>query len=208
MDYSKQLRLVPSTIADVDEAIKLIYSSGPAAFEYVFKNEEVNALEFLKYAFIREDGEFSFDNHYSLYYKEELVGIGSIFDEKRASTFTLSDAINILKFYGLSSFSIMIHGLKIEQIIKLPKGNEIAIAHLGIKEEYRGRGLGTYLIENLIKKYKGEHSNYVLDVSEENPRAKSLYERLGFKVTKRNESNLKSKYSYVAHHLRMEYMSS
>jgi len=47
-------------------------------------------------------------------------------------------------------------------------------------------------------------SRFILDVSEENPRAKALYERLGFVVTKKYDSTLKNKFSYVPNHFRME----
>ena len=54
------------------------------------------------------------------------------------------------------------------------------------------------------KALKTAKSQFVLDVSEENPRAKSLYERLGFDVVQRINSNLKNKYSYVPNMFRME----
>ena len=199
------LKLIPSKPEDVDKAVKYIYSSGPAAFEYVFQNANVKAKDILRYAFIREGGEFSYDNHYSLFYNDELVGIGSAFDAKKSSQFTTADALKILKYYRLNSIPIMMRGLKIEKIIKFPKSGEVALAHLGIESELRGKGLGTFLIKELMNLYDNEQVTFVLDVSEENPKAQSLYEKLGFRITSKNESNLKNKYSYVANHYRMEY---
>jgi len=200
-----KIELKPSHPSEVETAVPLIYSSGPDAFEYVFKNHKVSAVDFLNYAFVRKGGEFSFDNQYSLYKQGEMVGLGSIFDAKKAASFTTTDALNILRFYGFKSVPIMKHGLRVERIIELPKQNEIVLAHLAILPSLRGQGLGTLLIDALMKKVDHSSTNkYVLDVSEENPRAKTLYERLGFVTTRKMESSLKNQFSYVPTHFRME----
>ena len=198
------IELRPSKKEEVAQAVPLIYSSGPPSFEYVFKNDRVVAQDFLRYAFVREGGEFSYQNHYSLYWEDKMVGIGSVFDAKQASGFTFADAMNIFRFYKFGSLGPVKSGLKVEKLILLPTKQEIAIAHLGIEPTMQGKGLGTKLIELLKgKANKTADSIWVLDVSEESPRAKALYDRLGFKVTKKNDSTLKNKYSYVANHFRM-----
>ncbi len=198
------IELRPSKKEEVAQAVPLIYSSGPPSFEYVFKNDRVVAQDFLRYAFVRAGGEFSYQNHYSLYWEDKMVGIGSVFDAKQASGFTLTDAMNIFRFYKFDSLGPVKSGLKVEKLILLPTKKEIAIAHLGIEPAMQGKGLGTKLIELLKgKANKTADSIWVLDVSEENLRAKALYDRLGFKVTKKNISTLKNNYSYVANHFRM-----
>lgn len=200
-----KVELRPSKKEEADLAIPLIYSSGPPSFEYVFKNDKHTAADFLHYAFQSEGGEFSYQNHYSLYFDGEMIGIGCEFDAQKASSFTFYDAKKILQFYGLRSFPIIKHGLKIEQLIKLPQKQEIVIGHLGITPKFRGKGFGTKLIHGLMEKANTkEESKFVLDVSEENPKAQFLYERLGFVSTKKNVSSLKNKHSYVANHFRME----
>ena len=143
--------------------------------------------------------------HYSMYQNNEMIGIGSVFNAKEAGAFTVADALNIFRFYGLKSFAAIKSGLKVEKLIKLPENHEIAIGHLGIKPALRGQGLGTKMIELLMEEAnKTKDSYWILDVSEENPKAKALYERLGFKTTQKHISNLKNQYSYVANHFRME----
>jgi len=192
---------------DMDKAVPLIYASGPTAFSYVFKNKKNSATDFLKYAFQRQGGEFSYDNHYALILNGELVGVGSVFNGKRAKQFTKKDFLNIVNFYQINSLPVLIKGLKTEQIIKLPKKNEICIAHLGIAENYRELGLGRKLIAFLMQASNPKSINrFVLDVSKENPKAQSLYERLGFKVMKKNYSKLKNSFGHVANHFRMRYI--
>jgi len=200
-----EIKIKKSNPKEVDIAAPLIYSSGPDAFEYVFKNKEVSAVDFLKHAFVRKGGEFSFDNHYSLYADDQMVGIGSVFNAKHAGTFTKADALNILRFYKWKSLAVVRHGLQVEGLIKLPKQQEIVLAHLGVLPKLRSKGLGKKLIVGLMERAeKVSTSRFILDVSEENPRAKALYERLGFIVTKKNDSTLKNKFSYVPNHFRME----
>ncbi len=185
-------------------ATTLIYSSGPPSFEFVFKNKKNSALDFLNYAFVREGGEFSYDNHFSLYLNNEMVGIGSAFSAKQGQAFTLYEARNIIGFYKLKCTPVIYHGLQIEGLIKLPKKNEVALAHLAIKPEYQGKGLGTELIKALMHTVENRaEKTFVLDVSEENLRAKNLYEKLGFMTTMEMKSTLKNQYSYVANHTRM-----
>lgn len=197
--------LKPCQSSDVHQAVPLIYASGPDAFEFVFKNNKVSAQDFLKFAFVRKGGEFSYDNHYALYDGEELVAVGAVFNKQKASSFTFKDAINIIKFYGFRFLPRAFNGLRIEAMIHLPKKNEITIGHLGVKPELRGKGYGTALIKELMKVANKQKDDYfVLDVSEENSRAKVLYLKLGFKDAKKYESSLKNKYSYVPNHFRME----
>ena len=205
MILDKNLVLKPCTAQDVDQAVPLIYASGPPSFEYVFQNDTYKAQDFLKFAFVKPGGEFSFDNHYALYDGEELVGVGAVFSKARAASFTVKDALDIVRFYGFGFLARAINGLKVETMIKLPKKNEIVLGHLGIKENLRGKGYGTVLINELmLVAYKSKEEYFVLDVSEENPKAKVLYEKLGFMVLKKYDSKLKNKYSYVANHFRME----
>lgn len=202
----KEIQLKPCTPQDVEQAVPLIYASGPDAFEYVFKNNKISALDFLRFTFVKENGEFSYKNHYALYKENKIVGIVATFNAETAKKFTLADAKNILAFYKLKAFGVMLKGLRVEQIIKIPVGNEIVIGHLGIDAEKRGQGLGTICLQEIQKTInKTKEQKIVLDVSEENPRAKKLYERLGFKVVKHNLSKLRNKYSYVPNHFRMKY---
>lgn len=199
------MELRPSKKEEVAQAVPLIYSSGPPTFEYVFKNDKVGAIDFLNHVFVREGGEFSYQNHYSLYDEGKMVGIGSVFSSKESTKFTVADALNIFRFYQFGSFGIVKRGLQVESIIKLPIKKELVLAHLAIEPVFRGKGYGTKMIDLLkAKANKSDDEFFILDVSEENPKAKALYDRLGFVTTKKNTSTLKNRFSHVANHFRME----
>ena len=198
------IELRPCIPSDVDAAVPLIYSSGPTAFDYVFKTGSRTAQEFLKHAFQRKGGEFSFDNHHAILTNNQLIGVGSAFSANKARTFMFKDFLNIVRFYKFGAPSVLIRGLKIEQVLKLPTKNEICLAHLGVREDKRSMGFGQKLIQYLMAEEKKNASNYfVLDVAEENPKAKKLYERMGFKVDKMVKGGLKTKFGYVPNFFRM-----
>ena len=54
------------------------------------------------------------------------------------------------------------------------------IWHMMIDKAYQGRGYGTQAIEALSEDLKGKAAAIRLEVTQENPRARALYERMGF----------------------------
>ncbi len=195
----------PCVPEDVELAIPLIYSSGPTSFDYVFKNKKYTSLDFLRSAFLTPGGEFSYDNHVAMIIDGKLCGIGTAFSNKKAKSFSLKDAIKIIKLYKLQASSVMARGLKVESIIKLPKKKEVILGHIAIAPELRSRGYGQRLMEHLMSTTQLNSGDcFALDVSELNPRAQALYERLGFEVTKEMKSELKNQFGFVANHRRME----
>ncbi|MFP6596406.1 MAG: hypothetical protein VCC01_03025 [Candidatus Hydrogenedentota bacterium] len=59
-----QIQFRPAIPEDVEQAIPLIYSSGPAAFDCIFSHKTpINALEFLRRTFIKPVGELGYQNH-------------------------------------------------------------------------------------------------------------------------------------------------
>jgi len=196
-----------ATPKDVEAAVPLIYSSGPVSFEYAFQvAKDKAAQDFLKYAFVRSGSEFSYTNHTCMIDEaQEVVGIGAAFSEEDVNGFTFSAVKYIFAHYGFFKGLKVVHqGLQVEKVIPPPKGNTEVLAHLGIRPDKRGLGLGTQLIDYFIDaaRKKGR-ATASLDVSVENPKAKALYDRLGFVVTSEGVSNLKNEFSYVANHYKM-----
>ena len=67
---------------------------------------------------------------------------------------------------------------------------ELSIA---VDRAYRGRGIGTYLMEHLLQETAEQYPSISLSVQQENP-AKGLYERLGFYVYRRTENDFVMRY--------------
>jgi ribosomal protein S18 acetylase RimI-like enzyme len=186
---------------DAGEAAPLIHSSGPAAFDFVFSRKVGQSLEFLRFAFLDGAGEMGYKNHIVGEQNGRVVAIGAAFDGSTGFPFFLSAARQIIRFYGFSCLPAMIRGLQVEGMIEPPKGRMHYIAHLGVRPDMQGKGIGSKLIEHLLERGRNEgRTQAALDVSTLNPRAQALYERFGFQVTKHHASTLPG----VPSHNRME----
>jgi ribosomal protein S18 acetylase RimI-like enzyme len=60
---------------------------------------------------------------------------------------------------------------------------ELLLSRLYIVPDFQRRGIGTSIVQSLIKKADAEHISLTLDVLKSNTDAKRLYERLGLRVT-------------------------
>lgn len=59
---------------------------------------------------------------------------------------------------------------------------------IAVMPNYRGRGLGTLLLERLVEEARATYQSISLSVWRENP-AYRLYQRLGFETVKQNEND-------------------
>lgn len=197
----------PARPEDAPQAVPLIYSSGPAAFEYVFTDKvRGDAAAFLHSAFSQKRGEFGYANHTVAEVDGQVVGIGATFSGRDNFRFGLAAAYQIFSFYGpVRCWPVIRQGLQVEKVVQLPTPNLHYLAHLGVAPTWRGQGIGAQLIDYFLQ--QGQEMGRVaaaLDVAVTNPRAQALYERLGFVVTQELPSTLKNEQATVAAHRRME----
>jgi ribosomal protein S18 acetylase RimI-like enzyme len=86
--------------------------------------------------------------------------------------------------YGLWGGCFRLWGLRL--LRHRTKKDEWYVDGIAVKEELRGRGVGTGLLHALEKEARRRGINKLsLEVVDTNPRAKALYERLGFIETRR-----------------------
>ena len=58
------LKFRPAEPRDAEQAVPLIYSSGPAAFDYAFRRAGLTAEGFLQAAFVDGAGMFGYPRHW------------------------------------------------------------------------------------------------------------------------------------------------
>ena len=192
------LNFRPARPEDVDLAVPLIYSSGPAAFDYVFPR----AQAFLRAVFVSAKGQFSYRQHWVGELDGRVVVTGTLVSAEANLGNMLAATWQILRFYGLvQALGVIRHGLQMERLIPPPKKGLNYLAHLGVQPGLTGQGIGTQLIDYFLKLGNARGlPKAALDVSAENPLAQALYERLGFAVVVERRSTL----SGVADHRYME----
>jgi len=192
--------------ADVADAVPLIYSSGPAAFDYVFNTGgSRDAQAFLRFAYLKGGGEFGWRAHRIAETGGQIAAVGAAFDGRTVTRFTIAGAFQIWGFYGpIRAWGVMVRGLRVEAIIRPPHVREYYLCHLGVRDEMRGHGIGARFMRHLLEGLDAKHHRCAaLDVAVSNPRAKLLYERLGFEVEALRASKLQSRSGRVADHYRM-----
>lgn len=72
---------------------------------------------------------------------------------------------------------------------------EIFLSNLHILPGQQGRGLGTSLVRAILDEARAARVPVALTVLKANPRARELYERLGFRVTGEDEAKIRYKMS-------------
>ena len=139
--------------ADVADAVPLIYSSGPAAFDYVFNNGGTrDAQAFLRFAYLHGGGEFGWRAHRIAERGGQVVAVGAAFDGRAVMRFTIAGALQIWGFYGaIRAWGVMVRGLRVEAIIRPPHAQEYYVCHLGVREGMRGHGIGARFIGHLLE---------------------------------------------------------
>lgn len=204
-DASLEFR--PAVPADADDAVPLIYSSGPAAFDYVFSVPgKGSAPDFLRRAFTDGAGEFGFRNHLVGVHEGRMVAAGAAWSGESTPAFTLAAARQILGFYGpVAGLGVIQRGLRVESVVRPPSRDCWYVAHLGVPAELRSRGVGAALVRHLLATGRERAMLLAaLDVAVTNPGAERLYARLGFVVAHERVSRLANAQGKVANHRRME----
>ena len=117
------------------------------------------------------------------YYKDDkLVGLAGFHKGKEGLVnITLSDFVSRFGLVkGLTKgfmSAIIFHRNPVSK-------NEILMDGIAVDEDHRGQGIGSQLFDALFEWTKSHDFEALhLDVIDENPKAKALYERLGFQKT-------------------------
>ncbi|NMP30701.1 GNAT family N-acetyltransferase [Thalassotalea sp. M1531] len=197
----------PTYASDVEDVIPLMFSAGPEAYRYVFSQQSSNqALEFLREAYLRGGGEFGFSSHFVACQGDRVIGLLGLRQPNNNWPYAWSALTNILRYYSLvDALKVLVRGLKFEQIVKPTVRNRLCIHNLAVSESCQGLGVGRQLIEYAVNQAQALGFSHVcLDVAETNPKAKALYQRLGFITQSHHVGNLNSTYGKGVSHDYME----
>ena len=197
--------------ADVAEVVPLMYLAGPESFRYVFSVDyKEQAVDFLCYAFGCGNGEFGYKGHQVVIENDQVTALVGRRSSKDNLMYTLTAVKQIFSYYGLyKAVGVLIRGLRFEAIVAPPKKDIICLHNLAVSPQQQGSGIGAKLIEHFIAEEKKKGTHVVsLNVAETNPRAKKLYERLGFVVKNKTTGNLISQYGRGVSHEYMEIKTS
>ena len=198
----------PCQASDVNEVIPLMYSAGPDAFLYVFSVDyQDQVIDFLHYAFCQGDGEFGYKGHQVAIEGDRIIALVGRRSAKDNMAYTITAIKQIFSFYSfVNAPKVIFRGLKFEAIVRPPSKSVVCLHNLAVIDGQQGKGIGQQIIKHFLTQEKAKNTVTVcLDVAETNPRAKVLYQRLGFEIKHKKQGKLKNKYGQGVGHEYMEY---
>ena len=128
---------------------------------------------------INQDNCFSVEN--------ELKLLGFLAFQINESSFFNPSLATLISVYGL--FSGILKVISLSMLGYKTNSNEIHIEAIAVSELARDKGIGTKLFDAIFQlaSEKG-YKTITLEVIDINPRAKKLYERMGFEVVKQSKT--------------------
>lgn len=201
---SGDLELRPATAEDAAAAVPLIHDSGPVAFRWVFSQTEPGqSLAFLDHSFRRGDGQFGWRNHLVAERDGRVLATVAVWDARLNGAFTVSALRHITAFYGLRAPAVLLRGLRFERVVRPAPPGVAYIGHVAVAPDSRGQGVGRAVLQHLLQKTAEDgYARAALDVADSNPRARALYEGLGFSVVATRRAALPARWGerVVDHH--------
>jgi ribosomal protein S18 acetylase RimI-like enzyme len=201
---ASELALRPCVAADAAVAVPLIHDSGPVAFRHVFSHaDREQSLRFLAQAFGEGSGQFGYRNHLLAERAGQPVAICAVWDARANTHFTLRATRQIFGFYGARGVAVAWRGLRFERIVRPAVPGVAYIAHFTVAPECRGEGIGRALLGHLLARSREDgYTRAALDVADSNPRARALYEGMGFRLVATRRAALPERWGerVVDHH--------
>lgn len=152
-------------------AIILLSAMEDLIFEFLGVNDRTKAIEFLTFLTEKEQNQYSYQNCYVLEIDNNIVAAVNIYDGAKIRKLREPVAEYILKHYNK----------KFSPEDESNEG-EYYIDSMGVKAEEQGKGYGTILLSFLIEEFSIKCQKPLgLLVDKNNPKAKILYNKLGFK---------------------------
>ncbi len=161
-----------ATIADSEQiAPYLMLAMEDIVFKFIGKKDKIAAINLLQHFVKMERNQYSFQNCLVAQYNGKIIAAINFYDG--ANFIQLREPI--LQF-------IKIHFNKDSNPEIETQAGEYYIDTLGVDPKWQGNGIGSKLLKFLIEKYVVQAGQTLgLLVEEDNPNAKRLYLKLGFK---------------------------
>ena len=142
------------------------------AYRFIGKNDKDLAIRFLT-QLVREQGnQYSYDNNWLIEQDGEVVASALIYDGSKLAELRKPVAKIVTEQFG--------RDFNPEDETQ---AGEFYIDCIGVHPSQQGKGLGSKILLHLIEEYVHKQEQVLgLLVDDDNPKAKKLYERLGFKV--------------------------
>lgn len=167
---------------DAGAAAELVHAAGPAALDYGFSAGALSSRQFLDLAFRDGRGFFGAANHTVAIVDGEVVGVCASYGREEYRALAAGLVAQVLRFYPWTRVAgVLARCLRLRTLMPPPDEGMHYVANLGVREPWRGRGIGRALVLGAQARARAlGRTVLALDVADDNPRARALYESLGF----------------------------
>lgn len=162
-----------ATKNQIDQAIEIFYLAFKKKLRALIKSKEKTIAIYKK--------SINYDRVLYALKDEKVVGIvGLHYDNKNFAKIRYEEVRKHFNFFS-GYFIYLFYKIATPKI----KDDVLRIDSIAVGEDFRGRGVGSMLIDEVLKfAKKKKFKEVILEVVDTNPRAKKLYENIGFKEKK------------------------
>jgi len=150
----------------------LLLAMEDIVYKFIAKKDYASAKDFLEYFIERENNQYSYENCFVAEENNEIIGAVNIYNGSDLEALRTPIVEYVRENYNAD----------FDPELETREG-EFYIDSLGINQNHQGKGIGSKILLFLIDEYVHKNKQTLgLLVEEDNPLAKNLYLKLGFKV--------------------------
>ncbi|KAF2507403.1 GNAT family N-acetyltransferase [Flavobacterium foetidum] len=155
-----------------DIAPLLLLAMEDIVYKFLKKEDYAAAKDFLLCFIARENNQYSYQNCYVAVADNKIIGAVNVYNGSDLKVLR-QPIIEYVREHFNPEFDPELE----------TRAGEFYIDSLGVSKNHRGKGIGSKLLKFLIEEYVCKNKETLgLLVEEENPLAKNLYLKIGFKV--------------------------
>ncbi|AEE25118.1 GCN5-related N-acetyltransferase [Glaciecola sp. 4H-3-7+YE-5] len=198
-------RLRQATADDAKDAVALILSSAPEALPRLFSQHtaqlQYSAQTFLEQAFLQQQGQFGFANHWVIEMKGSLAAIGCVWQREMGAEYVQATLKSMTEYYqGPDVLDVLQRCQSLQHVFARPAAEEACIGHIGVAAPFQRQGLCSELLGHLAATALDLGKQYLtLDVKQDNVSAISCYQKFGFSAQRTTVDNSPMKLGAYLH---------
>jgi ribosomal protein S18 acetylase RimI-like enzyme len=185
----KNLKIRAATLADLGSIAELVYSAGPAHYDYMHATATSNSLDYIRHEFASGRGFVGYRNVTVAEKDGQVIATGCFYNGRVFHRLMLGTVLNMFSFYGpLKVWMVMLRGHQVDRVMSQPGPRDLYLSSFGVAPTQRSTGVGSAMIQLKVDQARQSgHRAFTLDVADDNPRAEALYARLGLQITQRRK---------------------
>ncbi len=185
---SIQHEIITGRNNDADVASYLIYDSSHELFDFMFEDKDT-ALKIIKKLFKKERGYFSYVFSTVLLSDGDVVGVQLGYDLEQLEKQKLIGGVHLFLCSPMAKWWHILKDVSsvLDEYVPDPSKGSYYINNIAVSSDYRGEGLGTTLLKNILDRAQCRgYRSVELDVTAVNEGAIRFYEKHGFVAVSRS----------------------